>query len=78
MRRLKSPVRISECSEWISWFAWYPVAVNVPHGTYRVWLERVEYRYTIIDGLYRFEYRLPQAAPVQRQSIRITRRARRA
>lgn len=76
MKRLKSPVRILECSEWISWFAWYPITVSVPQGTYRVWFERVEYRYTMIDGLYRFEYRLPQKTPARSHSIRIARRSR--
>jgi hypothetical protein len=63
VKRLKRHILVTECSSWISWFAWYPVKCITAEGIYQVWLERVEYRYALIHGVYQFEYRLPQPNP---------------
>lgn len=61
MKRIKPPILITECSPWFSWFAWYPITCRDQRGTAQVWLERVDYRVTQRNGLYFYEYRLPQS-----------------
>lgn len=72
MKRLHRIVPIRECSVWYSWFAWYPISHTTPHGTYRIWLERVEYRYLLVDGFYTFEYRFPDGQTTCTRKIPVT------
>ncbi len=75
MKRVIRPVYIRECSEWISWFAWYPVRCTEGRHEVRVWLERVEYRYTLRSDGYHFEYRTLQKFPSRSTQIRVKRRS---
>lgn len=77
MKRLTQTACITECSEWFSWFAWYPITCTSSHGVYRVWWESVEYRYILVDGIFRFEYRLSLPVHTQPQTVTITPRSRR-
>lgn len=77
MKRLQRTIPIRECSPWISWFAWYPVTCQSPQGQYRVWLERIDYRYMLVNGLYQCVYRLPLGDAAPSRAIPIRRPARR-